>query len=116
MADETYASFKAQYSAIDAKLDAGVPVEDRARVKGEIVGLFKSIESQIAEQAEGLAHPTDPDDEQRELVDQLARADDQRVHLDGIGCRASVRHGASTEIARVMVPTPGRRAGRSGAA
>ena len=49
MADETYASFKAQYTAIDAKLDAGVAGEERARVKGEIVGLFKSIETQIAE-------------------------------------------------------------------
>lgn len=49
MADETSASFKAQYTTIDAQLDAGVPAEARARVKTEIVGLFKSIEAQIAD-------------------------------------------------------------------
>ena len=49
MADETYASYKAQYAAIDAKLDAGVAGDERARVKGEIVGLFKAIEAQVAE-------------------------------------------------------------------
>jgi len=49
MADETYAAFKAQYAAIDARLDAGLPAADRARVKGEIVGLFKALEAQITD-------------------------------------------------------------------
>ena len=49
MADETLASFRAQYTAIDAKLDAGVGGAERAQVKAEIVGLFKTIEAQIAE-------------------------------------------------------------------
>jgi tetratricopeptide (TPR) repeat protein len=49
MADETFAAYKAQYAAIDARLDAGLPAADRARVKGEIVGLFKALEAQIAE-------------------------------------------------------------------
>ncbi|WKW11993.1 tetratricopeptide repeat protein [Pseudogemmatithrix spongiicola] len=49
MADETLASFRAQYATIDAKLDAGVAGADRAQVKAEIVGLFKTLEAQIAE-------------------------------------------------------------------
>ncbi len=49
MADETYASFKAQYAAIDAKLEAGLAAEQRSQVKVEIVSLFKSIESQVAD-------------------------------------------------------------------
>lgn len=49
MADETLAAYKAQYSAIDAKLDAGLPAADRPKVKSDIVTLFKSVEAQIAE-------------------------------------------------------------------
>lgn len=49
MADETLASYKAQYAAIDARLDAGLSAGDRAAVKGEIVGLFKALETQVAE-------------------------------------------------------------------
>jgi tetratricopeptide (TPR) repeat protein len=49
MADETAAAYKAQYAAIDAKLDAGLAAPERAQVKGQIVGLFKSVEAQIAE-------------------------------------------------------------------
>jgi tetratricopeptide (TPR) repeat protein len=49
MADETYASFKAQYTAIDARLEAGLAPEQRSEVKAEIVSLFKSIEAQVAE-------------------------------------------------------------------
>lgn len=48
MADETYAAYKAQYSAIDARLEAGVSSADRAAVKAEIIGLFKTLEAQIA--------------------------------------------------------------------
>lgn len=49
MADETYAAYKAQYSAIDARLEAGVSNADRAAVKAEIIGLFKTLEAQIAD-------------------------------------------------------------------
>lgn len=49
MADETFAAFKAQYTSIDQRLDAGVAGEDRARIKGEIVALFKSLEAQVAD-------------------------------------------------------------------
>lgn len=49
MADETLAAFRAQYAAIDAKLDGGLAAADRAQVKAEIVGLFKALEAQIAD-------------------------------------------------------------------
>ena len=49
MADETYASFKAHYTAIDAKLEAGLAPEERSQVKVEIVSLFKSLEAQVAD-------------------------------------------------------------------
>lgn len=49
MADETLAAYKAQYAAIDAKLDAGLAAPERAQVKGQIVGLFKAVEAQIAD-------------------------------------------------------------------
>lgn len=49
MADETLAAYRAQYAAIDAKLEAGVASADRARVKADIVGLFKALEAQIAD-------------------------------------------------------------------
>lgn len=49
MADETLAAYKAQYAAVDAQLDAGVAPADRAKVKADIVGLFKSVEAQIAD-------------------------------------------------------------------
>jgi tetratricopeptide (TPR) repeat protein len=49
MADETLASYKAQYAAIDAKLEAGLSAAARPQVKADIVGLFKAVEAQIAE-------------------------------------------------------------------
>jgi len=49
MADETLASYKAKYTAIDARLEAGLGDAERPAVKTEIVTLFKSVEQQIAE-------------------------------------------------------------------
>ena len=49
MADETLAGYRATYAAIDRRLDAGLDDAERAAVKGEIVGLFKSVEAQIAD-------------------------------------------------------------------
>lgn len=49
MADETLAGYRTKYAAIDRKLDAGLGDAERATVKGEIVGLFKSVEAQIAD-------------------------------------------------------------------
>lgn len=49
MADEMLAGHRARYAEIEARLDAGLAPEDRAKVKAEIVTLFKALESQIAE-------------------------------------------------------------------
>ena len=49
MADETLASYKAKYTAIDARLEAGLADAERPAVRTEIVTLFKSVEQQIAE-------------------------------------------------------------------
>ena len=49
MADETLAGYKAKYTAIDKRLDAGLTDAERPAVKVEIVTLFKSVEQQIAE-------------------------------------------------------------------
>ncbi len=101
MADETYAAFKALYTAIDAKLDAGVSGEDRPHVKQDIVGLFKSIESQIADL-------TQLKDEIKALVDKwkaMAAVDSAQapqfqgerpvVHSDHIGASTFIEKGWS---------------------
>ncbi|HEY2850390.1 MAG TPA: tetratricopeptide repeat protein [Gemmatimonadaceae bacterium] len=49
MADETLAQFRARYADIDRRLDAGVPESDRANVKGEIIGLFKTVEQAVTD-------------------------------------------------------------------
>jgi tetratricopeptide (TPR) repeat protein len=49
MPDETLAGYRAKYAAIDKRLDGGLGDAERAAVKGEIVGLFKSVEAQIAD-------------------------------------------------------------------
>jgi hypothetical protein len=47
-------------------------VERQADARPDLAG-------QIAQQAEGLAHAADPGDKPGELIDQFARADDQRA-------------------------------------
>ncbi len=49
MADESLAGFKQRYADIDARLDAGLAEADRAAVKGEIIGLFKTVEQTVAD-------------------------------------------------------------------
>jgi tetratricopeptide (TPR) repeat protein len=49
MADETLAAYRARYAAIDKRLNAELGDAERTTVKGEIVGLFKSVEAQIAD-------------------------------------------------------------------
>ncbi len=49
MPDHDLATYKAQYGAIDARLDAAQTPEDVAALKGEIIGLFRSVEQQIAD-------------------------------------------------------------------
>jgi len=49
MADETLAQFRARYADIDRRLDAGVGESERPNVKGEIIGLFKTVEQAVAD-------------------------------------------------------------------
>ena len=47
MSDETLATYKSRFSDIDARLDTTLADPDRAKVKGEIITLFKSVEQQV---------------------------------------------------------------------
>ncbi len=49
MPDHDLATYKAQYGAIDARLEAAQTPDDVAALKGEIIGLFRSVEQQIAD-------------------------------------------------------------------
>jgi tetratricopeptide (TPR) repeat protein len=49
MADETLAGFKERYADIDRRLDAGLAEADRAAIKNEIIGLFKTVEQTVAD-------------------------------------------------------------------
>ena len=49
MADETLAQFRARYADIDRRLDAGLGESERANVKGEIIGLFKTVEQAVTD-------------------------------------------------------------------
>ena len=50
MADETLAAYRAQFAAIDKRLDEGIDQHaERAKVKAGIVALFRSVEARITE-------------------------------------------------------------------
>ena len=49
MADESLAGFKQKYDEIDRRLDAGLAESERVAVKGEIIGLFKTVEQTVAD-------------------------------------------------------------------
>ena len=51
MIDQVMAGYRAQYAAIERRLDAGLGELERTAVKGEIVTLFRSVEADIAELA-----------------------------------------------------------------
>ncbi|HVH40134.1 MAG TPA: tetratricopeptide repeat protein [Gemmatimonadaceae bacterium] len=51
MIDQVMAGYRAQYAAIERRLDAGLGELERTAVKGEIVALFRSVEADIAELA-----------------------------------------------------------------
>lgn len=101
MADGTSEAYRAQYAAIDARLDRGLSAEERAAVKGEIVGLFKAVEAQIAELSQLK-------DDIRQLVDkwkaqqsaegtQAPQFQGERpvVHADHIGASTFIEKGWS---------------------
>lgn len=101
MADETLASYKAKYSAIDQRLDGVLGEAERGAVKGEIVALFKSVEAQIAEL-------TALKDEMKQLVDKWKQSnasmsalapqftgEKPAVHADHIGASTFIEKGWS---------------------
>ena len=49
MADHDLATYKAQFSTIDARCDAAQSPDDVAALKGDIIGLFRSVEQQVAD-------------------------------------------------------------------
>ena len=56
MADETLASYRARYTEVEQRLDAAAQAsagsldeQSRTAMKGEIIGLFKAVEQQVAE-------------------------------------------------------------------
>lgn len=51
MPDETLAGYRARYGSIERRLDSVADASERVEIKREIVGLFKDIESEIAELA-----------------------------------------------------------------
>jgi tetratricopeptide (TPR) repeat protein len=91
-------AFRARYQAIDARLDAGLPAAERDAGKGEIVGLFKAVETQIAEL-------TALKDEIRKLVDKWKTsaptqapqftAEKPVVHADHLGASTFIEKGWS---------------------
>ena len=125
MADETLAQFRARYTDIDRRLDAGLGESERANVKGEIIGLFKTVEQAVADLS-ALK------EEIRALVDkwkaQQAAAtpslapqfsgDRPVVHADHIGASTFIEKGwsrlslgdydgAETALARAIELSPG---------
>jgi hypothetical protein len=49
MADGTAGTWRARFGEIDRRLDAAPAGEERTRLKGEIVSLFKAVEAEIAD-------------------------------------------------------------------
>ena len=49
MSDHDLATYKAQFGTIDARLDAAQSPDDVAALKGDIIGLFRSVEQQVAD-------------------------------------------------------------------
>jgi tetratricopeptide (TPR) repeat protein len=125
MADETLAGFKQRYADIDRRLDAGLGETERVAIKGEIIGLFKTVEQTVADMS-ALK------EEIRTLVDkwkaqQAAAApslapqfsgDKPVVHADHIGASTFIEKGwsrlslgdydgAETALKRAIELSPG---------
>jgi tetratricopeptide (TPR) repeat protein len=101
MADETLAGYKARYAAIDARLDAGVAAGERAALKGEIVGLFKELETQIADLSQlkdGIKQLVDKWKSQQATDGPAApefQGEKPVVHADHIGASTFIEKGWS---------------------
>ncbi len=101
MADERTGNWRARYDEIDRRLDVGPVGDERARLKGEIVALFKAVEAELADL-------TALKDEIKVLVDkwkQLGAAEGSAapefaaerpvVHADHIGASTFIEKGWS---------------------
>ena len=100
MADETLAQFRARYADIDRRLDAGLGEPERANVKGEIIGLFKTVEQTLAdlsalkEEIRSLVDKWKAQQAAPSLAPQFS-GDKPVVHADHIGASTFIEKGWS---------------------
>jgi tetratricopeptide (TPR) repeat protein len=101
MPEETLAQFRARYADIDQRLDAGLAEGDRAAVKGEIIGLFKTVEQTVADLSalkEEIRALVDKWKAQQAAMPSLApqfSGDRPVVHADHIGASTFIEKGWS---------------------
>jgi tetratricopeptide (TPR) repeat protein len=100
MLDETLAGFRARYAEIDRRLDAGLGDADRAIVKTEIIGLFKTVEqtvtdlSALKEEIRTLVDKWKAQQAAPSLAPQFS-GDKPVVHADHIGASTFIEKGWS---------------------
>ena len=102
MADETLEGFQKRYADIDARLDSGLSEADRAAVKGEIIGLFKTVEQTVADLTALKEHIRSLVDKWKALQAAAAPSlapqfsgDKPVVHADHIGASTFIEKGWS---------------------
>ena len=99
MADSTLAARRAQYAALEARLDAPAAAAERDALKGDIVGFFKQVEQEAADLAQLK-------DDIKKLVDKWKALGAQSltpefsaarpvVHADHIGASTFIEKGWS---------------------
>jgi tetratricopeptide (TPR) repeat protein len=100
MPDETLAEFRARYADIDRRLDAGLGDAERANVKTEIIGLFKTVEQTVAdlsalkEEIRSLVDKWKAQQAAPSLAPQFS-GDKTVVHADHIGASTFIEKGWS---------------------
>ncbi len=100
MPDETLAEFRTRYADIDRRLDAGLADAERANVKTEIIGLFKTVEQTVAdlsalkEEIRSLVDKWKAQQAAPSLAPQFS-GDKPVVHADHIGASTFIEKGWS---------------------
>jgi tetratricopeptide (TPR) repeat protein len=100
MPDETLAEFRTRYADIDRRLDAGLADGERANVKTEIIGLFKTVEQTVAdlsalkEEIRSLVDKWKAQQAAPSLAPQFS-GDKPVVHADHIGASTFIEKGWS---------------------